>query len=58
MGDIKEGGRLTRGPVLDAKVYLIETAALWEAVLARMSHDPLYFVDRVPPTPFEGDDEP
>jgi aminoglycoside 3-N-acetyltransferase len=38
---------LKRDTVLDAKVFLIEGQALWDAVLATLRRDPLYFVDRV-----------
>ena len=40
---------LRRGQVLAATAYLIEVPALWEAVLAKLRQDPLYFVDEVGP---------
>ena len=36
---------LHRGRVLAAEMYLIDVPALWEAVLAALRRDPLYFVD-------------
>lgn len=38
---------LRRGRVLQAEVYVIEAAALWEAAEARLREDPLYFVEKV-----------
>ena len=37
---------LKTGYVLDAKAYLLEASALWEAALTALRQDPLYFVDR------------
>jgi len=36
---------LRRRPVLAAKAFLLEARALWEAALAALRRDPLYFVD-------------
>lgn len=36
---------LHRGNVLAAEAHLIDVPALWDAVLARMRRDPLYFVE-------------
>ena len=43
--DVLDEPALHRGRVLAAEVYLIDVPALWDAVLARMRRDPLYFVD-------------
>ena len=40
------GPGLREGQVLKARAFLIEAAALWEAVLAALRGDPLYFVDK------------
>ncbi len=37
---------LRRGRVLAAQVELLEASALWDAALAALRRDPLYFVDR------------
>lgn len=37
---------LKRGAVLAARTCLLEAPALWDAVLAALRQDPLYFVDR------------
>jgi len=37
---------LTRGMVLDAACYLLDAPLMWQAALAQMRLDPLYFVDR------------
>ena len=37
---------LKHGAVLAARTYLLEAPALWDAVLAALGQDPLYFVDR------------
>jgi aminoglycoside 3-N-acetyltransferase len=36
---------LKRGTVLNAEVYVIEAAALWDKALVTLRRDPLYFVD-------------
>ena len=45
VADVLSEPALHRGTVLAADCYLIDVPALWEAVLARMRIDPLYFVD-------------
>ncbi len=42
-----EAPALHQGQVLQATAHLIEVPALWEAVLAQMRQNPLYFVDEV-----------
>lgn len=37
------------GRVLDATVHLLDAAALWQAALAALQHDPLAFVEPAPP---------
>lgn len=37
---------LRRGGVLNAECHLLEAAEMWDAALATMRKDPLYFVDR------------
>lgn len=37
---------LVSGRVLKAKAYLIDASALWDAALATLRRDPLYFVER------------
>lgn len=46
---ILDEGALKRGSVLAAKVFLIESQAMWDAVLKTMRQDPLHFVDRSGP---------
>jgi len=38
---------ITEGPVLKAHVHVIETEPLKKRALAKLSEDPLYFVDRI-----------
>lgn len=42
--DLLSPSALKRGPVLAAEAWLIESAALWEAALAALRQNPLYFV--------------
>lgn len=42
--DLLSPSALKRGPVLAAEAWLIESATLWEAALAALRQNPLYFV--------------
>jgi aminoglycoside 3-N-acetyltransferase len=45
VADVLGEPALHRGRVLAAEVYLIDVPAMWDAVLATLRRDPLYFVD-------------
>ncbi len=45
LADVLDEPALRRGRVLAAEVYLIDVPAMWDAVLAALRRDPLYFVD-------------
>lgn len=45
LADVLDEPALHRGRVLAADVYLIDVPAMWDAVLATLRRDPLYFVD-------------
>lgn len=45
VADVLGEPALHRGHVLAAEVYLIDVPAMWDAVLATLRRDPLYFVD-------------
>lgn len=47
VADVLAAPALRRGRVLQAEAHLLEVPALWEAVLAQLRRDPLYFVDSV-----------
>jgi aminoglycoside 3-N-acetyltransferase len=47
VADLPDPGFLRRGQVLEAESYLLEAAGLKTAVLAKMSADPMFFVDKV-----------
>ena len=45
VADVLHEPALHRGRVLAAEAYLIDVPAMWDAVLAQLRRDPLYFVD-------------
>lgn len=47
LADVLDEPTLHRGRVLAADVYLIDVPAMWDAVLAALRHDPLYFVEAI-----------
>ncbi|GAJ01780.1 unnamed protein product, partial [marine sediment metagenome] len=46
IGPLLEGGGMTVGKVLAATVHLIDAKAMWQAGLAAIKRNPLFFVDR------------
>ena len=46
VGGLLDGTGIRRGSVLAAEAFLMEATAMWEAALAALRRDPLYFVDR------------
>ncbi len=47
LGPLMEGKGLRTGRVLAAAAHLLEAAPMWDAALAALHRDPLYFVDKV-----------